>query len=216
MSLDRRRHWEDVYTTKDEKEVSWFEENPAISLALIRSTGLNRGSSIIDVGGGASRLVDALIDEGFQAVTVLDISEKAMAIAKARLGALGTSVRWVVADVTKWEPSETYDVWHDRAALHFLAESKDRIAYAQRVHRAVRAGGHVIIGTFAPDGPERCSGLQVVRHSAASLGEMLGGEFELMESRPSVHLTPTGATQRFQFSRFRLSAKRQAPFKTRE
>jgi 2-polyprenyl-3-methyl-5-hydroxy-6-metoxy-1,4-benzoquinol methylase len=205
MSLDRQRHWENVYTTKDEKEVSWFEESPAISLALIRSTGLNTGSSIIDIGGGASRLVDALIDEGFEAVTVLDLSEKAITIAKARLGALGTRVQWVVADVTKWEPSETYDVWHDRAALHFLTEPKDRVAYAERVHSAVRPGGHVIIGTFAPDGPERCSGLQVVRHDAASLSEMLGSEFDLIESRPYSHRTPTGATQRFQFSRFRLA-----------
>jgi 2-polyprenyl-3-methyl-5-hydroxy-6-metoxy-1,4-benzoquinol methylase len=200
MSLDRQRHWENVYTTKDEKEVSWFEESPTISLALVRSTGLNTGSSIIDIGGGASRLVDALIDEGFEAVTVLDLSEKATTIAKARLGA---RVQWVVADVTKWEPSETYDVWHDRAALHFLTEPKDRVAYAERVHSAVRPGGHVIIGTFAPDGPERCSGLQVVRHDAASLSEMLGSEFDLIESRPYSHRTPTGATQRFQFSRLR-------------
>jgi len=203
MSLDRQRHWENVYTTKDEKEVSWFEESPTISLALIRSTGLNTGSSIIDIGGGASGLVDALIDEGFEAVTVLDLSEKAITIAKARLVALDTRVKWVVADVTKWEPSETYDVWHDRAALHFLTEPKDRVAYAERVHSAVRLGGHVIIGTFAPDGPERCSGLQVVRHDAASLSEMLGSEFDLIESRPYSHRTPTGATQRFQFSRLR-------------
>src|SRR5258707_8637445 len=203
MSLDRQRHWENVYTTKDEKEVSWFEESPAISLALIRSTGLNTDSSIIDIGAGASGLVDALIDEGFEAVTVLDLSEKAITIAKARLVALDTRVKWVVADVTKWEPSETYDVWHDRAALHFLTEPKDRVAYAERVHSAVRLGGHVIIGTFAPDGPERCSGLQVVRHDAASLSEMLGSEFDLIESRPYSHRTPTGATQRFQFSRLR-------------
>ena len=109
----------------------------------------------------------------------------------------------MVADVTKWDPSETYDVWHDRAALHFLTEPKDRVAYAARVHSAVRPGGHVIIGTFAPDGPEHCSGLPVVRHDAASLSEMLGSEFELMESRQHSHRTPTGATQRFQFSRFR-------------
>ena len=141
------------------------------------------GASIIDIGGGASRLVDALVDEGFEAVTVLDLSKKALATAKARLGARGAKVRWVVADVTTWEPSETYDVWHDRAAFHFLTEPKDRAAYAERVSRAVRPGGHVIIGTFAPDGPERCSGLPVVRHDAASLGEMLGSAFELMESR---------------------------------
>jgi 2-polyprenyl-3-methyl-5-hydroxy-6-metoxy-1,4-benzoquinol methylase len=158
-SVERQAHWEDVYTTKGEKEVSWFEDNPTISLDLIRSTGVSTGASIIDIGGGASRLVDALMDEGFAAVTILDLSQKALAIAKTRLGSLGAKVRWVVADVTTWEPSGTYDVWHDRAAFHFLTEPKDRAAYAKRVSKAVRPGGHVIIGTFAPDGPERCSGL---------------------------------------------------------
>jgi 2-polyprenyl-3-methyl-5-hydroxy-6-metoxy-1,4-benzoquinol methylase len=201
-SLDRQVHWENVYTTKGEKEVSWFEENPTISLDLILATGVNLGASIIDIGGGASRLVDALIDRGFEAVTVLDLSNKALATAKARLGPRGAKVRWVAADVTTWEPSEIYDVWHDRAAFHFLTELKDRAAYADRVSRAVRPGGHVIIGTFAPDGPERCSGLQVVRHDAVSLSEMLGSGFELMESWPYIHQTPMGSTQRFQFSRF--------------
>src|SRR5258708_39677423 len=206
MSLDRQRHWENVYTTKDEKEVSWFEESPAISLALIRSTGLNTDSSIIDIGAGASRLVDALIDEGFEAVTVLDLSEKAITIAKARLVALDTREKWEVADVTKWEPSETYDVWHDRAALHFLTEPKDRVASGERVHSAVRLGGHVIIGTFAPDGPERCSGLRVMRNDAVSLGETLGRSFELIETRRHDHQPPMGGIQRFQFSRFRRAA----------
>ncbi len=201
--LERQVHWENVYTTKDEKTVSWFEETPTISLDLIRSTEADNGASIIDIGGGASRLVDALVDGGFGAVTVLDLSQKALATAQARLGARGAKVRWVVADVTTWEPSETYDVWHDRAAFHFLTELDDRAAYAARVSAAVRPGGHVIIGTFAPDGPERCSGLPIVRHDAASLDEMLGRGFALMESRRHGHQTPTGATQRFQFSRFR-------------
>jgi SAM-dependent methyltransferase len=139
----------------------------------------------------------------FAAVTVLDLSKKALAAAKTRLGSLGEKVRWVVADVTTWEPSETYDVWHDRAAFHFLTEPKDRAAYAERASRAVRPGGHLIIGTFAPDGPERCSGLQVIRCDAASLREMLGNEFALIENRLHNHQTPWGTTQRFQFSRFR-------------
>jgi len=200
---DRQTHWDNVYTTKTEKEVSWFEESPTISLDLIRSTGAGLDAPIIDIGGGASRLVDALIDNGFEALTVLDLSKTALARAQARLGMRGAKVRWIVEDVTTWEPSETYQVWHDRAAVHFLTEPKDRAAYAERVARAVRPGGHVIIGTFAPDGPERCSGLPVVRHDAASLGEILGSAFELMESRRHVHQTPMGATQRFQFSRFR-------------
>ncbi len=200
---ERRDHWENVYAAKGENEVSWFEDSPTVSLDLIRSTGVSAGASIIDIGGGASRLVDALLNEGFAAVTVLDLSEKALATTRTRLGARAGNVRWVVADVTTWEPSQTYDVWHDRAAFHFLTEPKHRIAYAERVAKAVRRGGHVIIGTFAPDGPERCSGLQVVRHDAASLGEVLGREFALAESRPHLHRTPWGATQRFQFSRFR-------------
>ncbi len=202
-NLNRQVHWENVYTAKDEKEVSWFEVSPTASLDLIHSTGVNVGASIIDIGGGASHLVDALLDEGFEAVAVLDLSQKVLATAKARLGALGAKVRWVVADVTTWEPTETYDVWHDRAAFHFLTEPKDRAAYAERVSTTVRPGGHVIIGTFAVDGPQRCSGLPVVRHDAASLSEMLGSAFELMESRQHAHQTPTGATQRFQFCRFR-------------
>ena len=200
---DRQTHWDNVYTTKTEKEVSWFEESPTISRDLIRSTRAGLDAPIIDIGGGASRLVDALIDNGFEALTVLDLSKTALARAQARLGMRGAKVRWIVEDVTTWEPSETYQVWHDRAAVHFLTEPKDRAAYAERVAWAVRPGGHVIIGTFASDGPERCSGLPVVRHDAASLGEILGSAFELMESRRHVHQTPMGATQRFQFSRFR-------------
>jgi 2-polyprenyl-3-methyl-5-hydroxy-6-metoxy-1,4-benzoquinol methylase len=198
----RQAHWENVYATKDEHAVSWFQEKPDISLDLIRATGVKATASIIDIGGGASRLVDALINEGFKAITVLDLSKKALAKSKARLAAKGAQVQWVVADVTTWEPAQTYDVWHDRAALHFLTDPKDRTAYAECVLKAVRPSGHVIIGTFAPDGPERCSGLPVVRHDAATLGELLGRSFELVESRQQDHHTPTGATQRFQFSRF--------------
>lgn len=196
-------HWDNVYATKDENAVSWFQESPDISLDLIRATGANAAASIVDIGGGASRLVDALLDQGFRDLTVLDLSEKALATSKAKLGAKGEHVKWVVADITTWQPSQTYDVWHDRAALHFLIESKDRAAYAERVSRAVRVGGHIIIGTFAPDGPERCSGLPVVRHDSATLGALLGSSFELIESRRHDHRTPAGATQKFQFSRFR-------------
>lgn len=144
-----------------------------------------------------------LIDEGFEAITVLDLSEKALTTSKARLGARGAHVQWVVADITTWEPPQSYDVWHDRAALHFLTDPKDRAAYAERVSRAVRPGGHVIIGTFALDGPERCSGLPIVRYDAASLSKILGPSFELIESKRHEHHTPAGAIQRFQFSRFR-------------
>jgi 2-polyprenyl-3-methyl-5-hydroxy-6-metoxy-1,4-benzoquinol methylase len=202
-NIERHAHWENVYQTKGERELSWFEESPSISLNYIRATGAKPGASIIDIGGGASRLVDALLAEGFEAITVLDLSEKVLATSKARLGARSAKVKWVAADVTTWEPSQPYDVWHDRAAFHFLTDPNDRAAYAALVLRAVRVGGHVIIGTFAQDGPERCSGLPVVRHDAASLGKILGPSFELIESQNHAHQTPMGTIQQFQFSRFR-------------
>lgn len=198
----RHAHWENVYGSKGEADVSWFEARPEVSLALIEATGVTSDAAIIDVGGGASRLVDALVAQGYSAVSVLDLSEKALATAQARLGASAGRVKWIAADVTTWQPVERYDVWHDRAALHFLTEAEDRAAYANCVAKAVRPGGHVIIGTFALDGPERCSGLPVMRHDAASLGAMLGPSFILMESRRHDHRTPAGVIQRFQFSRF--------------
>ncbi len=202
-ALDRHAYWDNVYRTKREDEVSWFQASPVLSLDLIHSAGIERDAPIIDVGGGASRLVDALLDEGFTDLTVLDLSEESIAKAKARLGARATRVTWIVADVTTWEPTQAYALWHDRAAFHFLTAPEDRAAYAERVLRAVRPGGHVIIGTFAPDGPERCSGLPVVRHDAESIRHTLGPSFELIDHRPHDHQTPTGGSQRFQFSRFR-------------
>ncbi len=200
---DLQPHWENVYRTKEECDVSWFEESPAISLDLIHAAGVKTDASIIDIGGGASRLVDALLDDGFEAITVLDLSQEALVRAKARLGARSCKVQWIVTDVTTWAPSQTYDVWHDRATFHFLTDENDRAAYGERVLRAVRPGGHVIIGTFALNGPERCSGLPVMRHDALSLARMLGPSFELIASRKHVHRTPTGSAQRFQFSHFR-------------
>jgi 2-polyprenyl-3-methyl-5-hydroxy-6-metoxy-1,4-benzoquinol methylase len=199
---DRRAHWDNVYRTKREDEVSWFQASPTLSLDLIHAAGVERHASIIDVGGGASRLVDALCDEGFAALTVLDVSEQATETAKARLGARAAGVTWIVADVTKWEPEGAYDVWHDRAAFHFLTAPEDRAAYAERVLQAVHPGGHIIIATFAHDGPERCSGLPVVRHDAESIGTILGPSFELIETCRDDHQTPMGGGQKFQFSRF--------------
>jgi SAM-dependent methyltransferase len=200
---NRRAHWENVYRTKGEREVSWFQETPSISLDLIRSAGATRHSAIVDIGGGASRLVDALVDEGYEAVTVLDLSESALAAAKTRSGHAAADVTWIVADVVGWKPPRRYDVWHDRAAFHFLTDEADWAAYVACLRDALRPGGHAIIATFALDGPERCSGLPVIRYDAASLGKVLGSAFDLVETRPHEHHTPMGSTQRFQFSMFR-------------
>jgi SAM-dependent methyltransferase len=200
---DRSEHWEGVYRTKGEREVSWFQETPSVSLELIRSAGATLNSSIVDIGGGASRLVDALVDGGYEALTVLDLSESALAAAKARLGASAAQVTWIVADVVGWRPHQRYDIWHDRAAFHFLTDAADRAAYAACLREALRPGGHAIIATFALDGPERCSGLPVVRYDATSLGEVLSDAFCLVETRRHDHRTPMGSTQRFQFSLFR-------------
>src|SRR5579872_1306661 len=165
-ATEREKHWERVYSTKREREVSWFEENPAPSLDLIALAGARRQSAIIDIGGGASRLVDRLIVQGYEDLTVLDVSAAALAVAKARIGEKADRVHWLVADVTTWAPSRVYDLWHDRAAFHFLTDPADRAAYVARLRRALRPGGCAIIGGFAPDGPERCSGLPVARYDA--------------------------------------------------
>lgn len=201
----RQAHWDDVYRTKGETSVSWFQETPAPSLELMALVGATRRSAIIDIGGGASRLVDCLVSRGYEDVTVLDLSAAALTHARTRLGDRADRVAWIVADVTAWEPSRTYDVWHDRAAFHFLTEPADRAAYVDRLRRALRHGGHAIIGTFAPDGPEKCSGLPVARHDATSLATLLGTGFVLVDTRRHEHATPWGATQRFQFSTFRFS-----------
>jgi trans-aconitate methyltransferase len=200
---NRHDHWQKVYTSKGENELSWFQENPAPSLEFIDRAGANPASAIIDIGGGASRLVDALIERGFRAITVLDLSEAALAAAKARLGDRADRVQWLASDVTTWQPPQSFDIWHDRAAFHFLAEARDRAAYLSRLRQALKPGGHAIIATFAPDGPERCSGLPVMRYDAASLAQMLGDSFALVESRSHQHITPWHSVQRFQFSMLR-------------
>jgi trans-aconitate methyltransferase len=200
---DRSTHWDKVYATKGEAEVSWFQDSPAISLEMIRAASADHGAAIIDIGGGASRLVDALLRDDYRNVAVLDLSANALDAAKRRLGAAASTVDWIVADATSWRPAKAYDVWHDRAAFHFLTDSHDRAAYVERLRSAVAPRGHVIIATFAPDGPEKCSGLPVQRHDSASLAAELGPEFEPVETRSETHHTPWNATQAFQFSRFR-------------
>lgn len=202
----RQVHWEDVYASKGENEVSWFQENPAPSLELIEQAGATPASAIIDVGGGASRLVDNLIEKGFGDVTVLDLSEAALEAAKRRLGNRAAKIHWIVADATTWDPSKAYDIWHDRAAFHFLTEPGDRTGYIARLARALKIGGHAVIATFALDGPEKCSGLPAVRYDAGSLGRTLGPTFRPLGTRRHQHVTPWGSQQVFQFSVFRREA----------
>lgn len=197
---ERQAHWQSVYQSKGEAQVSWTQFDPQPSLGLIEKFAKERSASIVDIGGGASRLVDALLARGFAAITVLDLSDAALQSAKARLGEQGASVRWIAADATSWQPPQAFDIWHDRAAFHFLVEENDRAAYIDRLHAGVRAGGHAIIATFAPDGPEKCSGLPVQRYSPESLSKTIGSAFELVEHQGHCHVTPWGAAQSFQFS----------------
>jgi hypothetical protein len=205
---ERRSHWDTVYTSKSETELSWFQEKPETSLNLIRQTGASSQSAIIDIGGGASRLVDALLHAGFRSLAVLDLSDAALAAARARLGADPSRIDWIVSDVTQWNPSRQYDVWHDRAAFHFLTDPTDRAAYLARLRRALSLAGHAIIGTFAMDGPEKCSGLPVQRYDAETLQKTLGEDFKLVDSHREAHTTPWGSTQSFQFASFRRAAAR--------
>jgi 2-polyprenyl-3-methyl-5-hydroxy-6-metoxy-1,4-benzoquinol methylase len=197
---DRRHHWQNVYLSKGEQEVSWTQPDPEPSLGLIEKYAPSRNSSIVDIGGGASRLVDALAERGYEDLTVLDLSEAALTTAQQRLGGRVAGVQWIAADVIKWQPSHLFDLWHDRAAFHFLVEPDDRRAYIDRLGQSVKAGGHAIIATFSLDGPEKCSGLPVQRYDPTSLSETLGPGFELIAHQPHRHVTPWGAVQSFQFS----------------
>jgi trans-aconitate methyltransferase len=196
----QQAHWDRVYGSKGEAGVSWFEDHPETSLSLLAAIGATPNSAIIDIGGGDSHLVDALLAAHWKRVTVLDLSPVALGLARARLGEASEGVQWIAADLTEWEPSDTYDIWHDRAVFHFLVDAHDRSAYADRLRRAVRPGGHAIIATFAPDGPDRCSGLPVMRYDPETLAGELGARFSLVASRSRRHVTPWGAGQAFQFS----------------
>ena len=199
---NRQTHWEHVYSSKTESEVSWFQTTATPSMELLTRIGATPTSAIIDIGGGASRLVDDLHAQGFENLTVLDLSVAALATARTRLGSHSDKVAWIVADITTWSPPALYDIWHDRAALHFLTQPDEQFAYRERLITALRPGGHAIIGTFAPNGPETCSGLPVIRHTAQSLSGLLGDEFTLVGQQSHDHLTPWSALQKFQFSSF--------------
>jgi len=197
-----RDHWEAVYASRHETEVSWFQDSPSPSLELIEQLKLEKSADIIDIGGGASRLVDSLLERGFRHVTVLDISQGALDLACLRLGRRASEVHWIVEDVTAWEPTRRFDLWHDRAAFHFLVEAADRAAYVARLKQALKPGGYAVIATFAPDGPEKCSGLPVNRIDANGLAKELGDAFALVLFRLHDHATPSNSSQHFQFSVF--------------
>jgi len=200
MTSERAEHWNAAYEAKGETGVSWFEAMPEASLALIEKFGHGIETSVIDIGGGASRLVDALIAKGWTSLSVLDVSQAAIDAAKARLGDAAERVDWIVDDITRWRPARVYDIWHDRAAFHFLTAPEEREAYAERLRAALAPGAHAIIATFASDGPERCSGLPVVRYAPAELAATIGAPFVLVHSEHHVHTTPWGSAQAFQFS----------------
>lgn len=196
--MQSKEHWEQIYTTKTATNVSWFQEHAQQSIDLIRQTGAEKDGGVIDVGGGASTLVDDLLQEGYANLTVLDLSEAALATARRRLGEPANHVNWLVGDITRVElPRHAYSVWHDRAVFHFLTTREERAAYIRMVLCAVKPGGHVIVATFAEDGPEKCSGLPVVRYSADGLHAEFGAPFTLLAQEREEHHTPAGAIQTF-------------------
>ena len=202
--MDRKQHWDLVYAEKAEDAVSWFQPRPETSLALLHSAGIARSDAVIDVGGGASRLVDALLQEGFSDVTVLDIAAGALEKSRARLKADAGKAHWIAADITRWKPERRYRLWHDRAVFHFLTDPADRAAYRRALEAGLAPGGHVLMASFALDGPERCSGLPVQRYAPETLAMELGTAFTLVSQRHEAHTTPAGKLQRFQYSLFRF------------
>ncbi|HEX7045766.1 MAG TPA: class I SAM-dependent methyltransferase [Burkholderiales bacterium] len=201
--MNRKAHWEQVYREQAPHSVSWYQRTPELSLALIAKTGVSPDAWIIDVGAGASMLVDHLLEAGYRHLAVLDISAAALAHARQRLGPKADRVEWYEADITEFQPPRSFDVWHDRAVFHFLTEPAERARYAAALRRTLKPGGHAIVATFAVGGPTRCSGLDIVQYDGAALLRELGSGFTLQEEVGEVHLTPGGREQPFTY--FRLS-----------
>jgi SAM-dependent methyltransferase len=200
--MQRKDHWERVYSTRDEQGVSWFEALPALSLRMLEDAGLTRETCVLDVGGGDSRLVDHLAARGMDCLAVLDVSSAALERAQSRLGAAARVPVWIEADVTGDWALKPMDVWHDRAVFHFLTTPDDQAKYLEHLGAVLKVQGTAIIATFAPDGPETCSGLPVARYSPEMLARRLGSGFFLADARRHIHHTPWGSTQPFQYSRF--------------
>ena len=204
MTADKQ-HWDSVYGARAEDELTWFEMTPATSLEFVKRH-LRIDNPLIDIGAGSSRLVDTLLVQGYGPLTVLDLSDAALTVSKNRLGTRASEVSWIVSDITAWQPNQTFSVWHDRAVFHFLTGPEDRASYARALTEALGPGGIAIIATFADDGPEKCSGLPVARYSpealARELNRLLPDQFEMIDSKRHVHVTPKGNEQRFQYSIF--------------
>jgi SAM-dependent methyltransferase len=199
-------YWQRVHAAVDPVELSWYQREPALSLELLDALGVAPGDAVVDVGAGSSPLVDRLVERGFDDVTVLDVAEAALAVARARLGARADAVAWVHADVREWRPARRYDAWHDRALFHFLVDKADRRRYVETLRHALRTGGAVVIATFAPDGPPTCSGLAVARYDVDGLAAALAPGLEPAAARREEHVTPAGRVQPFSWAAFRLRA----------
>ncbi len=201
MKFDRKKHWEEVYETKNPDQVSWTQEIPKTSLEFIHSFGLEKTAKIIDIGGGDSKLVDYLLEEGFENISVLDISAKALEKAQNRLGVKAKKINWIVSDITEFEPNTTYDIWHDRATFHFLTTAKQVSKYMNIARKSVN--GYLTIGTFSENGPKKCSGLEIKQYNEQELTSELENGFEKIKCITEDHLTPFDTTQNFLFCSFR-------------
>ncbi|MDP3536172.1 MAG: class I SAM-dependent methyltransferase [Halomonas sp.] len=207
QAFDSKAHWQNIYEQQDATEVSWFQSKPTTSLEFIVNCGLERADPIIDVGGGASVLVDYLLEAGHTNVTVLDISEAALATSNKRLGSNASAVSWVESDVTAFSPNHKFALWHDRAVFHFLVDAEDRQRYVRAPERALRVGGHLILASFAIGGPERCSGLPIIQYDAQKLKAELGSGFRLVGERTEEHSTPARGVQKFAYFCFERVSK---------
>ena len=205
MTMSRKEHWEHVYETKSPTELSWFQAVPSKSMAMIRETGVPTEAPIIDVGAGVSSLVDVLRNSDYSNVTVLEIANSAIAESRARLGSAASEVKWISADVLEWAPMGRYYVWHDRAVFHFLTNETSAKTYLNTMRTALVPGGFFVLATFGPEGPDRCSGLEVKRYSIEMLTELLEDDFELKSFEVEDHTTPTGNVQQFLYSCWQMT-----------
>ncbi|MBL0954885.1 MAG: methyltransferase domain-containing protein [Leptospira sp.] len=201
--MNNQKHWETIYTEKQPNEVSWTQQIPKLSLQLINHTNLPTSTKIIDVGGGESNLVDRLLELGYQNLSVLDISQNALNRSKQRLGEIGKNIEWIVIDITQFQSSIKYDLWHDRAVFHFLTDPESILAYKNNLLKALNKDGELIIGTFSNDGPKKCSGLEIKQYTEETLAETFSPEFEPIEFQREDHHTPFGTVQNFVFGRFK-------------